>query len=127
MVFAEETEDYQYEVQDGKAVLTSYLGTDPILEIPLEIEGYTVIGLEGTFKENQHIEKVVIPDGIEFLGDETFSRCRKLRSIDLPDSIQRFGWKCFQYSVLITIKIPESIEEIGFMNFYYCESLESQR
>lgn len=125
VVFAEETEDYQYEVRDGNAVLTSYLGTETVVEIPAEIEGYSVIGLEGTFKENQHIEKVVIPDGIEFLGDETFSRCRKLYDIDLPDSIQRFGWKCFQYSGLITIKIPASIEEIGLMNFYYCESLEN--
>lgn len=125
VVFAEETEDYQYEVRDGKAVLTSYLGTETIVEIPAEIEGYTIIGLEGTFKENQHIEKVIIPDGIEFLGDETFSRCRKLYDIDLPDSIQRFGWNCFQYSGLKTIKIPASIEEIGGMNFFYCESLES--
>lgn len=109
----------------GKAVLTSYLGTDSILEVPLEIEGYTVIGLEGTFKENQDIEKITIPDGIEFLGDETFSRCRKLYDIVLPDSIQKFGWKCFQHSGLETIRIPASMEEIGLMNFYYCENLKS--
>ena len=91
VVFAEETEEYQYEIRDGKAVLTSYLGTEPILEIPLEIEGYTVVGLEETFKENRFVQEITIPDGIEFLGEKTFYRCRNLESVILPDSITEMG------------------------------------
>lgn len=124
VVFAEETEDYQYEVRDGKAVLTSYLGTETVVEIPAEIEGYTVIGLEGTFKENQHIEKVAIPDGIEFLGTETFCRCRNLENVELPDSIAEMGWRCFSESAIKEIYIPNKLEELPLAVFSKCENLE---
>ena len=124
VVFAEETEDYQYEVRDGKAVLTSYLGTDPILEIPLEIEGYTVIGLEGTFKENRFVQEITISDGIEFLGEKTFYRCRNLEVVNLPDSIIEMGGNCFSESAIKEIYIPSGLKELPLGAFSSCEELE---
>lgn len=52
----------------GNAVLTKYITPASDIQItvvvPGEIDGYSVIGLEGTFKENQRIEKAIIPEGV---------------------------------------------------------------
>lgn len=111
----DETNTYEYEIQDGKAVLIKYATTSNAtrVEIPEEVDGYQVIGLEGTFEQNQHVEEVVLPEGIEFLGENTFSRCRQLQSIVLPDTLITIGDNCFSYTKLTSIEFPANVNYIG--------------
>ncbi len=121
----DETSTYEYEVRDGKAVLTRY-ATDSNatrITVPQEVDGYEVIGLEGTFKENQRLEKIEIPEGIEYLGMETFLKCRKLKNIKLPDTLTEIGTHCFERSNISEIKIPDSVENIGYGTFVSCGNL----
>lgn len=121
----DETDTYEYEVRDGRAVLTRYAtGSNATrVTVPNEVDGYEVIGLEGTFKENQRLEKIEIPEGIEYLGDETFLKCRKLKNIKLPDTLTEIGTHCFERSNIFEIKIPDSVENIGNSAFSMCENL----
>ena len=109
------TDTYEYELQDGKAVLTEYATTSNAtrIEIPQKIDGYDVIGLDGTFQQNQRIESVVIPDGVEFLGYKTFSQARKLEQVTLPNGIQKIDNRCFEQTAIETIELPDSIKIIG--------------
>lgn len=121
----DQTDTYEYEVRNGKAVLTRY-ATDSNatrVSVPDKVDGYKVSGLEGTFKENQRIEQVILPESIEYLGDNTFSRCRKLNKINLPDSIYDIGANCFEYTSIKTIKIPSRLSEISVSTFHKCENL----
>ncbi len=62
--------DYQYRVlEDGTAEITSYSGGDSVLKIPNTLDGKTVTSI----------------------GDEAFSGCRALKSIELPDSVTSMG------------------------------------
>lgn len=112
----DETDTYEYEIRDGKAVLTKYATTSNAVRVavPDEVDGYQVIGLEGTFEQNQHVEEVVLPEGIDFLGANTFSRCRKLRTITLPDSLTAVGDSCFSYTQLESIEFPANVNSIGY-------------
>ena len=53
--------------------------------------------------ETEKIEKVVIPNGVKFIGKSAFDRCKKLKEINIPDSVT----------------------SIGSSAFYYCDSLEN--
>lgn len=66
--------DYQYRVlEDGTAEITSYSGGDSVLKIPNTLDGKMVTSI----------------------GDEAFSGCRALKSIELPDSVTSMGVNSF--------------------------------
>lgn len=111
----DQTDTYEYEVRDGKAVLTRYATTSNAVRVtvPEEVDGYQVVGLEGTFEQNQKVEEVLLPQGIEFLGANTFSRCRQLKSIELPEGLIKVGDNCFSYTKLNSIEFPASVNYIG--------------
>ncbi len=144
----DKTDTYEYEVRDGKAVLMRYATTSNAVRVtvPEEVDGYQVVGLEGTFEQNQRVEEVLLPQGIEFLGPNTFSRCRQLKSIQLPEGLITVGDNCFSYTKLNSIEFPASVNYIGigciqnsdvssvkinstdiwaYMNFSDSESLET--
>lgn len=123
----EEFDEYEYEIRDGDAVLTKYITPASDIQttvvVPGEIDGYSVIGLEGTFKENQRIEEVIIPEGVQFLGKSTFSHCRALKMVDLPETLTGIDELCFQYSGVEYITLPNALQRIEYRAFQHCENL----
>lgn len=62
----QEKEDYEYIEKDYGIFLTKYNGQEKDIEIPDEIDGKTVIGLEDTvFKDCENINSVYLPPCIE--------------------------------------------------------------
>ena len=71
------------------------------LEIPAVVDGKKVVGIEGeifckyqmTFDdgipvENPALHKVVVPEGVKYIGHRAFSRCKNLHEIQLPSSLE---------------------------------------
>lgn len=54
---------------------------ETVVVIPVQIQGVLVKGLTGTFLDNENIQKVIIPDTIEILGDDVFNGCTSLAEI----------------------------------------------
>lgn len=79
-----ESGDYKYSLQiydDGEEVafLEEYIGSDAEVEIPEEIDGYTVRGLgDRTFYENEEITKIIIPETLWDFGNFPFYGCTSL-------------------------------------------------
>ena len=60
------------------------------------------------------------------LGNEAFSGCGSLISIDIPDSITSIGSSAFyRCTSLTSIDIPDSVTSIGIFAFYSCRGLTS--
>ncbi len=83
------------EFVDGLAdgsVQTSVAG-DPatVVVIPWQIQGVRVKGLAGTFQGNEHIQKVIIPDTIEELGDDAFDGCTSLSAVCVYRTDQHYS------------------------------------
>lgn len=75
--------------------------------------------------------KLIIPEGVEALGDKCFLNCNLLTEIELPSTLKTIGVKNGTYGAfhfclsLKSIIIPEGIECIEKMSFRYCAGLES--
>lgn len=74
------TDENLFEINMATGFITKYNEPDvnnPQREIviPAMIGGISVRGLDGTFKENTAIERVIVPDTITTIGDNTFNGC----------------------------------------------------
>lgn len=67
-----------------------------------------------------------IPDKTYFIDNYAFSYCQNLRSIIMPNSIEKIGNNAFEYcSELLSITISNKVKLISDYSFYKCISLES--
>ena len=68
---------------------------------------------------------IVIPYGIEKIGNMAFSKCEAILSVNIPDTVTEILPAAFSNcSKLITINIPDSVKKIGEGVFWGCTSLE---
>lgn len=123
--FANQSGDFNYEILDEKnCVLTDYTGTNPNVVIPSEIDGYTVTGIgddafsasdEDTFRITQvtipssvisigetaffgtGLSEIIIPEGVETIGQQAFDACPNLISATLPASLTNLGTSAFGF------------------------------
>ena len=72
------------------------------------------------------ITRVVIEDGVTYIGSFAFKNCFTMTDISIPDSVTAIGNSAFQNcSGLTSINLPDSITDIGFSAFSECSSLKS--
>lgn len=71
------------------------------------------------------IEKVVIEDGVESIGEYAFYDFTSLTSIEIPNSVTTIGSNAFSQSSIESVALPENLQSISEYLFYYCESLTS--
>lgn len=68
--------------------------------------------------------KVVVPGGVETIGDSAFKDCREISEIVLPDTISKIGLSAFENCTsLETIRIPEKVQHIPHSCFRGCTNL----
>ena len=105
------------------------------VEIPLEVNGFLVIGIEEqAFKGCSMLESVTFPCSEDFythdsfasmfeIGDYAFNYCTSLKSIDIPGHVSSIGRGAFcGCSSLKSVSVPDCY--IGPFAFYDCKSLE---
>lgn len=68
-------------VIDNQGIVTKYNGTDKEIVVPSTINNKAVKGLSGTFMNNETVEKVIVPDSITTIGDNTFNGCPKFSGL----------------------------------------------
>lgn len=117
------------------AVIGQYNGSDSVVNVPAEIDRYPVIGiLNGAFYQNTSITRVVIPEGIEFVGADSqgnrtgaFEGCSNLAYITLPDSLWHIGYRAFTGTGLRSVTLPENVFQIASEAFADCTALTTVR
>ncbi len=71
------------------------------------------------------LERIVLPRRVDYLGEELFRECFELVEVTLPDiAIYELpAYTFFECDGLKTLFLPDSIEKIGDSALYYCASL----
>ena len=94
--------DYEYTVNDDTETITicDYTGTEEVVEIPEEIDGYPVTDI----------------------GAQAFSY-KKMKSLSFPDGIRSIGDRAFEYCEIPEVTIPADAT-VGTCAFGYCDTLK---
>ena len=134
--------DWEYTIDaiTNTATITCYKGTDTVVIVPNYINGVPVKTINGSTSGNLNssiwssdiceegiqktITAVIISEGIENVGDNTFGYTQALESIRIPNTVVAMGKYAFRNcSSLTNIQIPSSLSIIEQFAFYYCGSL----
>lgn len=74
----------------------------------------------------KELTELVIPDGVEYIGDYAFYQCTGLTSITIPNCVVGIGEYSFcGNESLSNIVIPDSVTSIGFSAFQGCKNLSN--
>ena len=77
-----------------------------------------------TFLGCSALEKVVLPNGVTWIGNSAFERCRSLKEFVIPSGLQTLGANAFKDCTnLPNVKIPLGVTEIGNSAFEGCASM----
>lgn len=121
------TQLFEYANYEQGVQIVKYLGADSIVSIPASVNEQKVLAIGiNAFRNNDHIKKLTIPEGIKNIDDFAFSGCRYLETVSLPNSLTRLGYESFRecYS-LKEIVIPYNVATIGDYCFYKCHNLSN--
>jgi hypothetical protein len=96
--------------------------------IPEYIDGYPVkIIASGAFHHRTELEKIIIPDSVEYIGDYAFTYCNSLKEIVLPEKLIYIGDCSFLGAKkLENIIGGNSITHIGHSALYGTKWLKKQ-
>lgn len=120
--------DFTYSTPDSSsATITGYTGNRIIVEIPEEIDGYTVTGIdEHAFSFQETIRKIQIPDTVTEIGIGAFYNCYALQEINLPEQLKEINRDTFNACISLSkINLPDSLTYISSCAFLDCSSLTS--
>lgn len=112
------TSDFEYVEEDGKIIITQYIGTDKEVMIPSRIDGKDVTALQYYSFYERDVTKVVCPDTLVSIGMEAFAYCGELEEVKLNEGLREIGASAFMYCAsLERVSIPSTvvfIDELGF-------------
>ena len=102
---------------DRTSVTVTYRGFS-YSDYPNDYGGTVVIPSSVTYSGNTY--------AVTYIGERAFHKCRRLKSITIPNSVTSIGngafWCC---DGLESITIPNSVTSIGNEAFYDCSGLKS--
>ncbi len=122
-----ELENFNYEIYDGRVMITKYKGSEANVIVPDEIEGQAVteIGFYA-FEADYGLETVTLPDTITAIRECAFTDCSSLWSINLPDGLTTIEKGAFTACTSLTsLTLPSSVTEVQEDAFVACEGLTS--
>lgn len=76
-----------------------------------------VVGIEATFRLNQNLEAVSLPNSLKFIGDNAF-RDSLVKKVNLPNSLEKIGAYAFSNSKIVNLNFYENLMEIEEYAFH---------
>ena len=136
-------DDFEYgDGPDGSVVIDGYIGDDPIVVIPDEIDGKKVVDFGKIFTNNKDVVAIKVGDNVENIKNGAFGNCdnlkyivlgknvkvfehgnvggQKLEQLELNDGLEQLGEEGTSGAVIILnkdkvdVRIPESVNHMAF-------------
>lgn len=110
-----------------EVVINSYTGNPVNLEIPSEIDGFTVVAIgDNAFSENDELKTVSIPSSVKYINNYAFAGCDSLKTVEIEEGLVSIGYRAFyKCAYLRNINLPSTLEKIDDETFRECERLKA--
>lgn len=86
---------FTYEVKNGTATLTSYVGGAAEVVIPDEIDGYAITAIGDNMFKDTGVVSVTLPASVTSIGWFAFYGCASLQTVTLGDAVTTIGYAAF--------------------------------
>jgi len=106
-------ENYEYELRsDGDVKITSYKGTDKVVEVPEQIDGKKVVELASKTFNYSQVSEVTLPGSVKNIPRYLFYNCSSLRTVVISEGTEVIedGFTSGYY--LNDLYIPASVKKI---------------
>lgn len=79
--------DFTYTIENGTAKLCSYNGSNPIVNIPKTLGGYSVTSIgDSAFYGCKNVTTIEIPNSVTSIGETAFAKCFGVTEITLSEN-----------------------------------------
>lgn len=109
---------FQWQAENGGAVITGYTGTDDCLAVPGELGGLPVVGIgEGAFR-GAACTRIVLPDTLRTVAVDAFAHCA-VQTLTLFDNIQSITDHSFSDCTALSTLYINAREKPVYSGSYY--------
>lgn len=113
-----------YVIQDSPdgPCLVKWIGKESVVDFNRSpaLRSVKVIG-EMAFEMNNHIRKVLLPEGLTIIRKRAFNTCENLVTVEMPSSVKEIGNSAFNMDRKLELKaLPDSLVSIGEWAFWDC-------
>lgn len=114
-------EDFEYkDIPDYDGIIIKdYIGDDPIVVIPNEINGKKVTRFDKTFMNNKNVVAVRIGDNVTEVSTDAFVNCENLKYVVFGKSVQSLGGGNFVNTNIEEVVLNEGLLTIGTSEYDY--------
>ena len=110
-------EDFEFNDSTDNITIEKYVGKDPIVVIPDEIDGKKVVGFNKVFANDKDVVAVRIGNNVTEVAKTAFGNCEKLKYVVLGNSVKTIGGAAFVNTDLQNLILNEGLEKIGEDDF----------
>lgn len=125
----QETADFEYTIEDGRALITKYTGNDADVVIPDTVDGVPVTEISYyAFEAKYDVRSVKVPETVTLIGECAFMDCSSLEEINIPEAVTGIDRGAFvACTSLKEVTIPKNVAYIREEAFTACEGMTSLR
>ena len=106
-------EDFEFNDSADEIVIDKYVGKDPIVVIPDEIEGKKVVDFDKTFWNNKIVVAIRVGNNVTEIKKMAFSNCENLKYVVLGESVKSLGSNSFANTNIKEIELNDGLQKIG--------------
>lgn len=86
---------FHYRVENGRAFVTRFTGTESFVILPASLDGYPVFGIDDRAFEGASFLSITLPEGLAQIGWFAFYDCAEMIEIHIPDSVTTIEYGAF--------------------------------
>ena len=106
-------EDFEFNDSADEIVIQKYVGKDPIVVIPDEIDGKKVVDFDKTFWNNKIVVAIRVGNNVTEIKKMAFSNCENLKYVVLGESVKSLGSDSFANTNIKEIELNDGLQKIG--------------
>lgn len=107
-----------------KVILENMFRSDRHLKKVLFTKDSQLETIEGfAFYDCNALEVILLPAGVQEIGDKAFYRCKNLKTVRFPKGLKRIGREAFNFCKVQQLDLPDTLEEIDKKAFFCCKEL----